>query len=45
MALSDDLGKIDAHVENITRKIANQLYEVIESKTEKFDSLTVNNSK
>jgi V-type H+-transporting ATPase subunit C len=44
MALSDDLGKIDAYVENVTRKIATQLYEVIESKTEKFDSLTVNNN-
>jgi len=44
MSLSDDLGKIDAFVENITRKIANQLHEVIESKTEKFDSLTVNNN-
>jgi len=44
MALSDDLGKIDAFVESVTRKIANQLHDVIESKTEKFDSLTVNNN-
>jgi len=44
MSLSDDLGKIDAYVEGVTRKIAHQLHDVIESKTEKFDSLTVNNN-
>jgi len=41
MVLSDDLGKSDVFIENVTKKVANQLFDVLESK-EKFD-LTVNN--
>jgi V-type H+-transporting ATPase subunit C len=44
MALSDDLVKIDSHVENIVRKISGQLFDVLEAKADKYESLSVNNS-
>lgn len=44
MSLSDDLNKIDVYVESVTKKIAAQLFEVVESKTDKYENLTVNNS-
>ena len=53
MHLSDELHKYDAYIENSTRKIANQLFDVLETgeKKEKsdlptnpYDNLTVNNS-
>lgn len=39
MTLSDELVKVDAYVENITRKIANQLLDVVDAK-DKADALT-----
>lgn len=54
MHLSDELHKYDSFVENVTRKIANQLFDVLESgeskeksdvPTNPYDNLTVNNSK
>jgi len=45
MSLSDDLYKIDIYVENVTRKIANQLFDILPEKEEnKYQSLTVNNN-
>jgi len=44
MSLSDDLNKIDVYVESVTKKIAAQLFEVVESKTDKYENLTVNNN-
>lgn len=44
MALNDELGKIDIYVESATKKIATQLFEVIDTKSEKIEVLTVNNS-
>jgi len=45
MQLSDDLHKVDTFVENSTRKVANQLFDLLEpSQTSKFDSLTVSNN-
>jgi len=37
MQLSDDLNKVDNYVEQVTRKIAKQLFEVMENKPEKFN--------
>jgi V-type H+-transporting ATPase subunit C len=37
MQLSDDLNKVDLYVEQITRKIAKQLFDVMEKKPEKFN--------
>jgi len=39
MTLSDELVKVDSYVENITRKIANQLLDVVDAK-DKADALT-----
>jgi hypothetical protein len=36
VVLSDDLGKVDVYVENVTRKLASQLYDVVDSK-DKFE--------
>jgi len=48
MSLSDELNKVDTHVENITKKIANQLFDLLDTSKDntsnKYDSLTVNNS-
>lgn len=44
MSLSDELGKSDTYAELVTRKIANQLNDVLESKSEKAETLTINNS-
>jgi V-type H+-transporting ATPase subunit C len=44
MALNDELGKIDIYVESATKKIATQLFEVIDTKSEKIEVLTVNNN-
>jgi len=44
MALSDDLVKMDAYVENVTRKIASQLFDLLDPKADKNESLTVNNN-
>lgn len=48
MALSDELHKVDNQVENIVKKIANQLFDLLDTNkdvnTNKYDSLTVNNS-
>jgi len=43
IVLSDDLGKSDVYVENVTRKIANQLFDLMESK-DKFE-LSVSSKK
>lgn len=47
MALSDELHKVDISVENTTRKIANQLFDISDSNqsTPKYELLTVANSK
>eukprot|EP00029_Vermamoeba_vermiformis_P005534 TRINITY_DN1949_c0_g2_i1.p1 TRINITY_DN1949_c0_g2~~TRINITY_DN1949_c0_g2_i1.p1 ORF type:complete len:378 (+),score=104.78 TRINITY_DN1949_c0_g2_i1:28-1161(+) len=37
MELSDELNKIDMYVENMTRKIAKQLFDLMEKKPEKFN--------
>eukprot|EP01116_Phalansterium_solitarium_P002753 TRINITY_DN1298_c2_g1_i1.p1 TRINITY_DN1298_c2_g1~~TRINITY_DN1298_c2_g1_i1.p1 ORF type:complete len:386 (+),score=90.96 TRINITY_DN1298_c2_g1_i1:109-1266(+) len=46
MALSDDLHKVDTYVENVTRKVANHLFDLLDAKSSdtKVDasSLTVN---
>lgn len=44
LALSDDLVKMDNYVENIMRKIATQLFDVLDAKADKAESLTVNNN-
>jgi len=44
MALSDDLVKMDAHVENVTRKISGQLFDVLEPKADKYENLSINNA-
>jgi len=48
MSLSDELHKVDNQVENIVKKIANQLFDLLDTNkdanTNKYDSLTVNNS-
>jgi len=46
MALSDDLHKIDVTVENVTRKIANQLFDVLDpsQNANQYESLTVANN-
>jgi len=46
MALSDELNKIDISVENTTRKIANQLFDILDptQSSSKFESLTVSNN-
>lgn len=47
MALSDELHKVDTLVENTTRKIAQQLIDLLDTgnKNEKMEALTVDNSK
>lgn len=37
MELSDELNKIDMYVENMTRKIAKQLFDLMEKKPDKFN--------
>jgi len=45
MALSDELNKIDLTVENTTRKIANQLFDILDpSQSVSIESLTVSNN-
>jgi len=46
MTLSDELNKVDSIVENITRKIAQQFMDLLEtgSKNEKAEALTVNSN-
>lgn len=44
MALSDDLVKTDGQIENVTKKIAGQLYDLLDAKENKTESLTVNNN-
>lgn len=44
MTLSDDLHKVDTLVENATRKIAYQLYDLLDAKDQKSEALSVNNS-
>jgi len=45
VGLSDDLGKLDAYVENITRKVATYLGEVLEDQRDKLhENLLANNS-
>jgi len=46
MTLSDELHKVDNLVENVTRKIAQQLMDLLDSgnKNEKMEALAVNNS-
>lgn len=44
VGLSDDLGKLDAYVENITRKVAIYLGEVLEDQRDKLqENLLANN--
>lgn len=46
MGLSDDLGKLDAFVEQVTRKVASYLGEVLEDQRDKLqENLMANNSK
>lgn len=46
VGLSDDLGKLDAYVEQCTRKVANYLGEVLEDQRDKLqENLMANNSK
>lgn len=46
VGLSDDLGKLDTYVEQITRKVANYLGEVLEDQRDKLhENLMANNSK
>lgn len=46
MGLSDDLGKLDAYVEQSTRKIASYLGDVLEDQRDKlYENLQANNSK
>ncbi|XP_023030620.1 V-type proton ATPase subunit C isoform X2 [Drosophila willistoni] len=45
VGLSDDLGKLDTYVEQITRKVANYLNEVLEDQRDKLhENLQANNS-
>jgi V-type H+-transporting ATPase subunit C len=46
MALSDELHKVDLAVENTTRKVANQLFDILDpnQSTTKYESLTVANN-
>jgi len=46
MALSDELHKVDTTVESVTRKIANQLFDVVDdpSNQNKSDTLAVSNN-
>lgn len=45
VGLSDDLGKLDAFVEQVTRKVASYLGEVLEDQRDKLqENLTANNS-
>lgn len=45
VGLSDDLGKLDAYVETITRKVATYLGEVLEDQRDKLhENLLANNS-
>jgi len=45
VGLSDDLGKLDAYVENITRKVATYLGEVLEDQRDKLhENLLANNT-
>lgn len=45
VGLSDDLGKLDAYVEGITRKVAAYLGEVLEDQRDKLqENLLANNS-
>lgn len=46
VGLSDDLGKLDGYVEQVTRKVAAYLGEVLEDQKDKLqENLTANNSK
>lgn len=46
VGLSDDLGKLDAFVEQVTRKVATYLGEVLEDQRDKLhENLMANNSK
>lgn len=46
VGLSDDLGKLDTYVEQITRKVAMYLGEVLEDQRDKLhENLLANNSK
>lgn len=46
VGLSDDLGKLDAFVETVTRKVATYLKEVLEDQRDKLhENLMANNSK
>ncbi|ENN78482.1 hypothetical protein YQE_05046, partial [Dendroctonus ponderosae] len=46
VGLSDDLGKLDAFVEQVTRKVASYLGEVLEDQRDKLqENLMANNSK
>lgn len=46
MGLSDDLGKLDGFVDQVTRKVASYLGEVLEDQRDKLqENLTANNSK
>ncbi|KOC59771.1 V-type proton ATPase subunit C [Habropoda laboriosa] len=45
VGLSDDLGKLDTYVEQVTRKVATYLAEVLENRKDKFlENLLANNS-
>jgi len=44
MTLSDELHKVDSLVENATRKIAYQLYDLLDAKDQKSEALSVNNN-
>lgn len=45
VGLSDDLGKLDAFVEQVTRKVASYLGEVLEDQRDKLhENLMANNS-
>ncbi|TMW42996.1 hypothetical protein DOY81_011924, partial [Sarcophaga bullata] len=45
VGLSDDLGKLDTYVEQITRKVASYLGEVLEDQRDKLhENLLANNS-
>jgi len=41
VALSDDLGRVDTYVETVTRKIAQQLFEVLDNPADRNEVLTV----
>lgn len=46
VGLSDDLGKLDNYVEQVTRKVATYLGEVLEDQRDKLhENLMANNSK